>query len=249
MNLHRCRMVFRAAKIKWLPLIVLALLSSAFFYFRLHQYLTIDTIKTYHASAEAWTVSHYQAAVGLYILVFVGLIACGIPCATILTLLGGFLFGGLAFFYAVFSTTFGGILLYLAIRGSIGAGIAAKSTGWIKKMEHGFQQNAFSYLILLRLIPIFPCWVSNIAAGVLNIPFNTFVIATLLGISPATFIYAMAGRGLEALLTVESAPFTNIILTPSILFPLIGLAILSLFPVIYKSMKKKSTNIPFPEGN
>jgi uncharacterized membrane protein YdjX (TVP38/TMEM64 family) len=225
-------------KSKWLPLMLLALLFSIFFYFRLHHYLSMQTIKVYQAHAQAWTTDNYALATALYLLVYTLLIACAIPCGTIFTLVGGFLFGYIALFYALFSTTFGGMILYLSVRTSIGSYFAKKSTGWVKKLEHGFQKNAFHYLLMLRLVPLFPCWVSNISAGILNIPLQTFLLATVIGITPATFIYVMAGRGLDKLVAMDNAPLLTFLLTPSIFFPLLGLAMLSLFPVIYKSVKK-----------
>src|SRR5436190_2412355 len=166
---------------KWLVLILLALSSGAFFYFHLYHYLSPASLKLYHASAEYWTKTHHEAAIALYLFLFVGLVACAIPCATFFTLLGGFLFGFIALFYAEFATTLGGIILFLAIRTSIGAGIKQRSSGWIKKMETGFQQNAFHYILTLRLMPIFPCWLCNISAGALNIRLKTFISATLIG--------------------------------------------------------------------
>lgn len=218
---------------------LLLILCAAFFYFHLNTYLTLDALQKYHLVAQAWANTHYKSAVSLYILLFTGLIACTIPCATLFTLIGGFLFGYIALLYAVLSTTAGGLILFFAARTALGARIAAKSTGWIKKMEAGFQRNAFNYLLTLRLIPIFPCWISNIGAGALNVPVITFISATVLGIFPATLIYVLAGRSLDKLLSDSQAPLLNIIFTPSILFPLLGLAILSIFPVIYKFIKNR----------
>lgn len=225
---------------KYSFLALLVLLSSSFFYFHLYDYLSLDTLKSYQSIAQAWTSTHYKTAVTLYIVVFMLLIACGIPCATVLTLLGGFLFDTIAILYAVLSTTGGGLILFLAVRTAIGSRVAARSSGWIKRMEHGFQQNAFNYILTLRLVPVFPCWISNIASGILNVPIKTFVSATILGILPATVIYVMAGQGLDKILADTNTPLINIILTPSVLFPLLGLAFLSLFPVIYKSIKKSN---------
>lgn len=216
---------------------LLLLASISFFYFQLYDYLTINTIKSYQTAAQAWTTSHYFMAVSLYILIYVVLIACAIPCATFFSLVGGYLFGSIAIVYAVFSTTFGGMILFLTIRTSIGNHISSKSTGWIKKVEQGFKKNAFNYILTLRLMPVFPCWVSNIAAGMLSVPLSTFLCATVLGILPATVIYVLAGQGLDKILENNSAPILDIILSPSVIIPLIGLAILSLIPVIYKNVK------------
>jgi uncharacterized membrane protein YdjX (TVP38/TMEM64 family) len=221
---------------------ILLLACVLFFYFHLYDYLTLTTLKHYQSAAQEWTNLHYNLAVGLYVTVFVLLIACAIPCATFMTLLGGFLFSSIAILYAEFSITFGGMLLFLAVRTAIGSRIAAKKTGWIKIIEAGFRDNAFNYLVTLRLVPIFPCWISNIAAGMLNVPLKTFIIATALGILPSTVIYALAGRGLDKIITDEKTPLLNLIFTPSVLFPLLGLALLSLAPVIYKFVKKPDQN-------
>lgn len=222
---------------KWFLLLFLALFLGLFYYLDLFHYLNLKTIRAYQVLAMHWATDHYEATVGIYISVFTLLIACGIPCATLLTLLGGFLFGAEAFFYALIGTTLGGMILYFAVKSAFGAPLAKRSTGWIKRIEQGFQQNAFSYILMMRLMPIFPCWISNISAGVLNIPLKTFVIATVIGIVPATFIYAMAGRSLDKLLTADQVN-VSLVFMPSIFFPLLGLAILSLFPIFYKRMKK-----------
>jgi uncharacterized membrane protein YdjX (TVP38/TMEM64 family) len=221
---------------------VLLLASFLFFYFHLYDYLSITTLKHYQADAKEWTQLHYGLSVSLYIVLFTLLIACAIPCATFLTLLGGFLFSTIAILYAEFSITLGGMMLYLAVRTAIGSRIAAKRSGWIKKIESGFKQNAFNYLLTLRLVPIFPCWISNISAGILNVPVKTFIMATALGIFPSTIIYVLAGEGLDQILTDDKTPIVNLLFTPSVLFPLLGLAALSLFPIIYKVVKKNNQN-------
>jgi len=219
---------------KWVVLILLVFCSVSFFYFRLYNFLNPHTLKLYQVTVKQWAFLHYKSAVSLYVLLFVALIACAVPCATFLTLLGGFLFGAIAILYAEIGTTMGGVVLFLAIRTSIGSGIAQRKHGWLKKMERGFQKNAFNYLLTLRLMPIFPCWLSNISAGALNVPLKTFIIATIIGVFPATFIYVMAGRGLDKLFLANHANFMNFVFTPSVFLPLAGLGLFSLLPVIYK---------------
>lgn len=223
---------------KFFLLGLLIIVFFTFFYFRLYQFLTLETLKTYQVVVQQWTTTHYKSAVSLYILSFIILVACAIPCATFFSLIGGFLFGSFALLYAEFSTVCGGLLLFLAIRTALGHRIAARTSGWVKKMEQGFQDNAFNYLISLRLIPIFPCWISNIAAGMLNVPLRTFLIATSLGILPATAIYVMAGQSLDTILADTNVPLYSIITNSNVLFPLLGLATLSVLPVFYRIFKK-----------
>lgn len=231
---------FGARKIKWLPLCLLAILFCLFFYFHLQQYLNLHTLSQYQADLQQWTNTHYKSAVSLYVLIYTILIATTIPCATIFTLIGGFLFGSIALLYAVFSITFGGLILYFAVRTALGERIANTSSHWLKKLETGFQQNAFYYLLMLRLVPIFPCWLSNIAAGMLSVPLSIFIIATVLGILPSTFLYVMVGRGLDQFILSKPLSLSVIFANQNIFWPCLALAIFSLFPVIYRYLKKTS---------
>lgn len=223
-----------------LPLTILALLCALFFLFGLHHYLTFDAIQEYQLFIKQWTLTHHYAAVMLYILIFIALLACAIPGGTVLCLLGGFLFGTIAFFYALFATTVGGLVLCLAVRSAFGASVTKRRYQWIKNVEHGFQKNAFSYLLMLRVIPFCPCWVSNISAGALNVPIRTFLLATIIGIAPATLIYVMAGRGLDKILVLAPSQGMALLTSPSIFLPLMGLALLSLAPIFYKTIKKSA---------
>lgn len=224
---------------KWSLLGLLLILCVLFFYFDLHHYLNLETIRKYQSFAQTWTALHYQYAVLLFICIYTLMIACAIPGGTILTLLGGFLFGMMAFFYVLLGTVLGGVILFYAVRMAISSHIAQLSSKWIKTVERGFQRNAFMYLVTLRLIPIFPCWVSNITAGALNVPLSVFITATIIGVTPATLIYVMVGRGLDKIISSSATIGFGILLTPSILFPLLALAFLSLFPVIYKGIKRE----------
>lgn len=182
---------------KWLLLIILLSLLLAFFCLHLDRYLTLNIFEHYQTILQQWTTNHYSIAISLYMMIFILLVACATPSAAILTCVGGFLFGTIAILYALFSITVGSLILFLAVRTSIGAHIATKSSGLIKKMEHGFQQNAFRYLIMLRLLPICPSWMSNIAAGALNVPMKTFIFATLLGLLPVTCVLVEIGSYLD----------------------------------------------------
>lgn len=227
----------RYTHLKWLPFVCLAVICGVFFYYHLYTYLDLHTLSQYENAARSWTQAHAFIAVSLYLGLFIGLIAAGIPCATLFTLLGGFLFGSWAILYASFSTTLGGLLLYAAVRLSIGPVLNPQTTGWIKNLERGFKQNAFNYILMLRLVPVFPCWISNISAGALGVPVLTFISATFIGILPATYIYVMAGKSISTLTSIQNVPLSHLVFKPSVLLPLIGLAILSLFPVIYKKIK------------
>jgi uncharacterized membrane protein YdjX (TVP38/TMEM64 family) len=228
---------------QFLLLGILLLVFLLFFNFHLYEYCTFNHFKESHHLLQQWMRSNYLIIVIAYIIIFSILIACAIPCATLLTLFGGFLFGKIAVLYSVLGITIGGTILFLAVRISIGKHVIIKSDGLLKKIEHGFQQNAFHYLLMMRLIPIFPCWLSNISAGMLNVPFKTFLSATMLGVVPATFIYVLAGKGLKKIIEWQETDILNLVFTPTIFFPLFGLAMLSLFPLLYKKFNSKRSSV------
>ncbi|WP_198009884.1 TVP38/TMEM64 family protein [Legionella tunisiensis] len=174
---------------------------------------------------------------GTYILT----VAISVPGALFLTLTGGFLFGIFwGALYVIISATIGATLLFLAVHSALGEWLSQKTTQWITKMREGFHKNAFSYLIILRLIPIFPFWAVNIVSGLLKVKPKTFIMATFIGIIPGTFIYAMIGNNLGVLFDRNEKPDLHTIFSPEILLPLIGLALLLLLPIIYHQLKESN---------
>jgi uncharacterized membrane protein YdjX (TVP38/TMEM64 family) len=182
------------------------------------------------------------------ILVFMGLyvisVALSLPFGSILTITGGFLFGSLfATGYIVVAATLGATIVYLAARYAFYDLMQAKAGNAIRKMEKGFAENAFSYLMVLRLIPIFPFWLVNLVPALLGVKLRSFVLGTLLGIIPGTFVYASIGDGLGALFDQGKTPDLGIIFEPRILTPIVGLAILALLPVAYKKLRKSKGEV------
>lgn len=114
-----------------------------------------------------------------------------------------------------------------------------KTSRWIKGMEQGFKDNAFSYLLVLRLVPLFPFWLVNIVPALLGVSKRTFVFATFMGIIPGSFVYVLVGNGLGHIFDANQTPDLSIIFDAKVLLPLLGLALLSLLPVVYKFVKRK----------
>lgn len=221
----------------WLLLILILIGFFCFFYFQAYYYLTFSMLKTYHQILSAWSNQHYFLSVIMYMLTYTIIVALSVPGALFLTLAGGFLFGPIAIVYVVISATIGATILFLAVRSTFGEWLTLKAKGWMLKMEKGFRKNAFNYLLVLRLIPIFPFWTVNIVAGLLSVPVRTFMLATLIGIIPGSFIYVLVGNSLNKLFEQNQSPNLNIIFSLPILLPLIALAVLALLPVLYKKWR------------
>lgn len=219
---------------------MLVLVLCAVFYFRLYQYLSFETLKLHRQFLVEWTSQHYILAVLSYIFIYIIAVTISIPGAVFLTLAGGFLFGLiLGTIYVVLSATIGATLLYLAVNTAIGEWLEKRASHWVKKMKQGFKKNAFFYLLTLRFMPIFPYWLVNIVSALLNVPLRIFISATFIGIIPGSIVYVSVGNGLGHIFDSGEKPNLGLIFNPSILLPLIGLAILSLIPVVYKHFIEK----------
>jgi uncharacterized membrane protein YdjX (TVP38/TMEM64 family) len=224
---------------KLIPLFFLLALLGLFFYFRLYQYLSFTALKDNRATLSAWTQSHFLLASIIYMASYALAVAVSIPGATLLTLTGGFLFGiALGSIYIIFSATLGASLIFLATKTAFANTLRKKAGPFVKKLEAGFQKDAFNYLLVLRLIPLFPFWLINIVPALLNMRFKSYVLATALGIIPGTIVYVAIGNGLGSLFDNNQTPNLGIIFQPQILLPIIGLAVLAIVPVIYKRFKR-----------
>ncbi len=228
---------------RWGLLFILIGLLGLVLYFHLYRDLTYDNLSMHRINLLLWTHQHFVQAVLGFMVVYTLAVAISIPGATFLTLVAGFLFGPLVGSVAVvMSATVGAFIIFTAISLALREWVIKKGVKWTRAMEKGFQENAFSYLLFLRLVPLFPFWLVNIIPALLGVPKHTFVFATFLGIIPGVFVYVMVGHGLGHLLDINQTPDLDIFLDPKVLVPLLGLAIFSLVPVGYRYMKRKKHN-------
>jgi uncharacterized membrane protein YdjX (TVP38/TMEM64 family) len=223
---------------RFLPLAVLLLGTLAFFAFGLHDRISCAWLGDHHEGLTAFIAAHRVTAVIVYMAGYAVAVALSLPISLILTLAGGFLFGLWdATLYVVMAATLGATVLFLAARSAMGQGLRGRAGPAVARMEKGFRENAMSYLLFLRLTPVFPFWLVNLVAAVVGIPVRTFVLATFLGIIPASFVYASAGHGLGALFESEQSCDPRVLLSARVVLPLVGLALLALVPVFYKKLR------------
>jgi uncharacterized membrane protein YdjX (TVP38/TMEM64 family) len=218
--------------------ILLALLVvgiGVFLYFDLGRYLSLDALKANRDRLLTFTEANYAAAVGLFILMYCAVTGLSLPGATIMTLAGGFLFGSLlGMLYVNVGATSGATIAFLASRYLLRDWVEQKFGAKLGSIQEGFARNAFSYLMTLRLIPLFPFFLVNLLSGLTRVEVQTYVAATALGIVPGSFVYAYAGRQLGTLNSLKDIVSPNVLLA----FTLLGL--LALTPIIYKKLTKKA---------
>ena len=224
---------------RFVPLGVLVVTGVLFMALGGHRYLDFDAI----AENREWVCDLVGVARAIAALVFIvtyaALVALSVPGGALLTITGGFLFGpwyGGA--YAVIGATLGATVVFLAARAGL-AGLAARAAPWVRRFEAGFRRNGLNYLLVLRLIPIFPFWLVNLVAGAVGLKLWVYVFGTFIGIIPVTFIFASLGNGLGTLVEEGQPPDLTILYRPSVLLPILGLAALALLPVVYQRWRAR----------
>ena len=205
-----------------------------------NKYLSFDVLSQQSGTLKSSVASKPLLVIAIFMGIYIFATACSVPGAIWLTIGGGFLFGPfLGTALSATSATIGASILFVAAQSALGSGLGNKAGGFIEKFEAGFRENAFSYLLTLRLIPVAPFWGVNLAAAVLRVPLRTFVIATAIGIIPGGFVYAWLGSGIEHLIASGAKPDLKIIFSPQVIGPLMGLAALALLPTVWKFVSAK----------
>jgi uncharacterized membrane protein YdjX (TVP38/TMEM64 family) len=220
---------------KFIVLGLFGLAVGAFVFFDLKQYLSLEALKANRDSLLAYTDAHYTTAVAAFILLYCLQTAFSLPGAAIFTLAGGFLFGSfVGTVYVNIAATVGATLAFLAARYLLRDWVERKFGDRLGPIQDGFARNAFSYLMTLRLIPIFPFFLINLVSGLTRIRVGQYVLATALGIIPGSFVFANAGRQLGTINSLSE------IASPRVLGAFALLGLLSLVPILYKKFAGKS---------
>lgn len=228
--------------VRSLLLALVILLFLMFYFLGVYQYLSFSYLKEHQEVLKLWTAHHYVLMSLLFVTVYLLATALAFPGAVLLTLAGGYLFGVFwGSIFVVIGATLGAAVLFSIVRFILADWLRAKLGNKGQGLRQELQQNGFNYLLILRLIPIFPFWLVNIIPALLDIPFSRYIAATFIGILPASIIYAALGSGLNEVFYTNKAPDLAIIFRPSLLLPLIGLAFLSLLPILYRHMTRRDT--------
>lgn len=218
-----------------IPLVVIVSGFIAFFAFDLDSYLSFDMLKQNREWLLGQVAEHRLAMVAAFVLLYAAVVAFSLPFAAIISISGGFLFGlWFGTFWNVIGATIGATLLFLAARTVFADILHNKAGPWFNKIEAGFQQNAFNFLLFLRLVPGFPFFAVNLVPAFLGVRLGTFVIATFVGIIPGAFVYTLFGAGLGAIFDRGEDFSASQAVTPEIVAGMAGLAVLSLLPVAVK---------------
>ncbi len=178
-----------------------------------------------------------------FVAAYIVIVAFSLPGALVATLTGGFLFGTIGgSVLSVTGATLGATLIFLAARHGFGEQLKARmdaSEGTVGKISKGVDENQWSMLFFMRLVPVVPFFVANLVPAFLAVPVHRYVVSTFFGIIPGSLVYASIGAGLGEVFARGESPNLGVIFEPHILLPILGLSLLSVLPVIVKAVTGK----------
>ncbi|KAA2238308.1 TVP38/TMEM64 family protein [Salinarimonas soli] len=237
--------------LRLLPVVGIALLAAAILATGLHESIGIEGLMDRRDQLRGFVAERPLLTALGYAGVYVLFVSLSLPGAWWLSVMGGFLFGWLAGgALAVVSATTGAVLIFLAARTSVGEAIVKRAGPRLTRFLKAFRRDAFSYLLILRLLPVIPFWVNNLAPALVGARLSNFAAATFLGIIPVTFAFAFAGEGLDRMMSEERldqaacqaaghascGPSLAIsdLLTPQLMAAVAIISVLSLLPILFR---------------
>lgn len=219
---------------RWLPLIFIAALIAIAWASGLMDIVNLETIKAQRGHLLEMVATYPVLSVVVFIALYAVAVALSLPIATMLTLLGGFLFGSwLGTAAIVTGATAGATILFLIARSAVGETLREKAGPLYNKVAANMEKNAFGYMLFMRFMPLFPFFLVNIVPALFNVRLLPYVITTFIGIIPGTFVYANVGRELG---TIESL---GDLASPQTLIAFSLLGLFALIPTLYKQIKGK----------
>jgi uncharacterized membrane protein YdjX (TVP38/TMEM64 family) len=223
-----------------------------------HRELSLENLVRHRAALDDFVAGHMPTALAAFVAIYIAVVTLSIPGAGLLTITGGILFGilwgGLA---SVFGATIGATAIFLIARTAFGEHLVRRAGPLAARLAEGFRQDAFSYLLFLRLIPAFPFFVINLVAALAGLRLAPFVAATALGIVPAAFAFAFVGAGLDSVIAAQEVTYRTCLaaggadcrldfdlktaFTPQLIAAMVALGVVALIPVAVKRLRAGRT--------
>ncbi len=234
---------------RWLPLAAVAVVALTLYLSGAFRFLSAESVVLSKSALEAMVAQHGYLAVVAFVIVYIALVALSLPGALLMTLLGGVLFGfwvGAA--ATVIGATCGATLLFLIARSSLGVALRDRGGETVQRMAEGLRKDAASYMLFLRLVPVFPFALVNLAPALVGVPLRTFIWTTLIGIMPGTLAFTFAATSLGGLLDDKRAAHEackilgksdcqisldlSTLVSPRLLLAFAALGVVALIPVV-----------------
>lgn len=213
--------------------VIVAVLLAGYFY-DVHTYLSPDTLSENKATLDLFVQDNFVLAMGAYLLIYITAVALSFPGASFLTIAGGAVFGWfVGGTLTIIGATIGASIIFLIAKTSLGDFLAEKAGPRMAKLRDGFQKDAFNYLLTLRLAPVVPFWITNLAPAFFGMDLARYALATFINIIPGTYTYSFISEQVGTSFEKDSNIVTNVT------FGLIALAVASVVPLIVKYIRNR----------
>ena len=241
-----------------IPLVIIALLTLAVVAGGAHRLISLEAVLAFRERFQSIVGGHRGLAIVVFIATYAGVVSLMLPGSIFFSLVAGAVFGwfegGLI---AMTAATIGASVVFAIARSTIGVRLARRAGPQVARLQAGFCENALSYLLFLRLVPVFPFFVVNVVPALLGVRFGTYLLGTVLGIVPASFAYSSAGAGLDKAMLAAKAVQAQCLtvavaadcplslqlaalLTPEMRIALTLLGVLALLPVAYNYWRRRN---------
>lgn len=224
--------------LRLLPVLILVVALAAVLASGVWRNLNLETLQENQAALESFVAANLILAVLIYTLVYALAVSISVPGAIWFTIGSGFLFGPLlGTGVAVIGSTIGATIIFIAVRYAFADWARARFGNWVQRLQDGFSSDAFSYVLILRLIPVLPFFGINIATALLNVPLRAYVLGTLIGVMPLAYVYATVGSTISR--AAGGVPGLLDLLTPELIAAIAVFALVGFLPFIYKRLTGK----------
>lgn len=220
-------------------------------------YLSLSMIAQHLADLKQFVSQNRLTALLIYIAIYIAVVALSLPGAALLSLGGAVVLGWqLSVPASIVGATIGAVIVFQIVKTSLGSSIAERAGPFVQKLAHGFQRDAFNYLLFLRLTPLVPFFAVNAVAGLVRVDLRTFTLATVIGIIPGSLAFAWLGSGLDDVLQKSVADFEACmaaqaqgcalqvsalsLFSPQLVAGLSVLGVIALIPVLLRLWKQRS---------
>jgi len=240
-----------------IPLAAIVILAVAVYLVFGRGAISLEELVRHRAEIDTFVTQRQVLAVLVYIGIYTATVSLSLPGAAFLTVTGGFLFGLITgAVAAVISSTSGAVVIFLVARTALGEPLLKRAGPRAQQLAQGFRDDAFNYLLFLRLVPVFPYFLVNLVPAFAGVKLGTFVAATALGVIPGALTYAFAGTGLDSVIDAQKNSYDactasgsstcslsfNVgdVFTPELIGALIALGLLALVPTLVKHLRARS---------
>jgi uncharacterized membrane protein YdjX (TVP38/TMEM64 family) len=207
------------------------------------QALYWPSLVAHRAEWAAAVAAHPYTAPLAFLSIYILAVGLSLPAGLWLSLLGGLLFGTwLGSVLTILGASTGAIILFLLARGLLAPFFEPRFTRHTSRLRAGLARDGFYYLLAMRLMPVFPFWLVNLAPALLGMRLLPYAAATIIGMLPTSVVLSAVGAGLAASLASGAPPSAAMLLKPMILFPLLALAVLALLPALWRQWQHHLRN-------